>query len=303
MPTLRSIVVPVDFSTPAAAAAARAGQLAKQTGARLHVLHAARFPLPDLSHEFAVPPLAWETLRAAAAKEVGRVASKLRALGVEVDEEVSDREPMNAIHRAAEDCDADLVVMGTHGHGGVRRYILGSVAESVIRTSRCPVLAVKENEERAAREIRRLVVATDFSGGAARATDFAVEIARDLGARIDLIHVFSIPAHHFSPYGVAPSDSLVQELLDSARSALARSEESVRSRGVEVESHLLTAAASHAIADFAAERDADAIVMGTRGNTGLRHIFLGSVAERTLRLSPCSVLVVPGEEEEPHEDS
>ena len=298
MPTLRTIVVPVDFSKPSAAAAARAGQLARQTGARLHVLHAARFPLPDLSHEFAVPPLAWETVRAAAGKEVGLVASRLRALDLDVSEEVSDYDAITAIHRTADAQDADLVVMGAHGHGGVRRYILGSVSESVIRTSRCPILAVKEDTEQAAREIRRLVVATDFSGHATHAIDFAVGVALDLGARIDLMHAFTIPVHHFSPYGVAPTDSLVQQLLESARSALARNEESVKRRGVEVTSHLLTASASQAIADFADERGADVVVMGTRGNAGLRHVFLGSVAERTLRLSPCSVLVVPGDTRE-----
>jgi nucleotide-binding universal stress UspA family protein len=64
---------------------------------------------------------------------------------------------------------------------------------------------------------------------------------------------------------------------------------------VRVTAHLREANPSDAILDVAREIDADLIVMGTRGLTGLKHVLLGSVAERTLRLAPCSVLTVKSE--------
>jgi universal stress protein A len=66
----------------------------------------------------------------------------------------------------------------------------------------------------------------------------------------------------------------------------------LRATGVKVEGHLTDAPAAPAIAEIAKDVSADLVVMGTHGFTGLRHLLLGSVAERTLRLAPCAVLTV-----------
>lgn len=292
MSFIKSIVLPVDFSAPSRAAAARAALLARSLDASLHVVHGAHFPRPEISQEFAIPGLSWEALQEAAHKEVSQVSAGLRERGAEVSEEVSELDPIEAIRRAVDRHDADLVVMGTHGRSGFQHILFGSVAELTVRTSSCPVWTVKEDEDRAGDPIEGILVATDFSDHAAAALDFAIDLARPLGARIELTHVFSIPAHYFTPYGVAPADALVTELIESAKTMLRECAVAISSEGVEVESHFRRAAASVAISELAAEVEADVIVMGTRGNTGLKYVFLGSVAERTLRLAPCSVVTV-----------
>jgi len=95
-----------------------------------------------------------------------------------------------------------------------------------------------------------------------------------------------------SPYQVAIPDLYLRESRDSAKKQLDAMVETARAAGAKVETHFTEAPAAHAITRIAEDIGADLIVVGTRGNTGLKHLVLGSVAERTLRLAPCSVLTI-----------
>ena len=147
-------------------------------------------------------------------------------------------------------------------------------------------------------KIRTLLVATDFSDHAETALDTAIELARTFGARIHVVHAFDVPLPFISPYEVAIPDAYLEATQQEALRRLAACAERVSVAGVAVESHLSEVPAGPAIARAAEELAADLIVMGTRGRTGLKHVVLGSVADRTLRLAPCSVLTVkkPGGE-------
>lgn len=295
MSLIQSIVVPVDFSSPSRAAVARAAMLGKSTGASIHILHATRFPMPVMSAEFAIPGPAYDSIREAGQREVDRVAANLETQGLRVTREVDDSDAVDAIQRAIEQHDADLVVMGTHGQSGFQHFVLGSVAERTIRSATVPVMAVKEDEDLASNPFRRILFATDFSDSAHAAETFAVEFARMLDARIDVIHAFTIPSQYFAPYGITPPDELVSQLRGAAESMLQKSVDGIAKEGIPVESHFSVSLPSEAIPETASKLESDLIVMGTRGNTGLRHVFLGSVAERTLRSAPCSVVVVGAE--------
>jgi nucleotide-binding universal stress UspA family protein len=141
-------------------------------------------------------------------------------------------------------------------------------------------------------EFRNLLVATDFSEHADSALDCAIALATTFEAKIHLVHAFDVPLPFVSPYEVAIPDSYLEATREEAIERLAAREEKVKSAGVAVEAHLAEVPAAPAIADAAEEIGADLIVMGTRGHTGLKHVLLGSVADRTLRLAPCSVLTV-----------
>jgi nucleotide-binding universal stress UspA family protein len=143
--------------------------------------------------------------------------------------------------------------------------------------------------------IRRILVATDFSEHSARALGAAVDLAVRFGAEIDVVHAFDLPIPLLTPYEVAVPDSYLDQTRNAAAQKLAAAAEEVSARGVEVKTHLREVPAAPAIAQAAEDLGADLIVMGTRGNTGLKHVLLGSVAERTLRLAPCSVLAVKGD--------
>ena len=141
-----------------------------------------------------------------------------------------------------------------------------------------------------------ILVAVDFSENSDAAAAAAHELAKQYGATLHVVHAFELVTPLVSPYQVAIPDLYLVESRNAARTRLEEVVAKVGSEGVTVKSHLMEAPAAQAIARIAEEVGADLVVMGTRGTTGLKHLVLGSVAERTLRLAPCSVLTVKGRE-------
>lgn len=142
------------------------------------------------------------------------------------------------------------------------------------------------------RPIRSILVAVDFSESSEQALTAAIDLARQTGAELHVAHALDLPIALFNPYAVSLPDALVTQARDEAARRLRETVERVAKEGVTAKSRLSEVPAAPAIARLAEEIGADLIVMGTHGHTGLKHVLLGSVAERTLRLAPCSVLIV-----------
>ncbi len=292
---IAEIVVAVDFSECSRAAGARAAMVAERYGAHLHLLHAVPpvpYPAPA---EFGLPPTVTQDMEEQATAKLQEWAEELQATGREVSHQVTLRPAVDAICDAARERGAELIVMGTHGYTGLKHLVLGSVAERTLRLAPCPVLAVKEALAQASHTLGRILLCTDFSPSADQATEFAIDLAGDFGAELHLAHALHpmIPAYPDLP---PPEDYLAQ-----ARVAAGRQLESVQRRitdaGLEGTSNLLTGDPATAIAELGELHGLDLIVLGTRGNTGLKHVVLGSVAERTARLVRCSVLITKAADE------
>jgi nucleotide-binding universal stress UspA family protein len=142
------------------------------------------------------------------------------------------------------------------------------------------------------RKIRKILVAVDFSEYADAVLDAAIEFAKQFGAGLHLVHAFDVRIPLVTPYEVAIPTAFIEEAREAAASKLEALVRSVSAEGVEASSHLSEVPAASAIVGQAEELGVDLIIMGTRGHTGLKHVLLGSVAERTLRHAPCSVLTV-----------
>ena len=143
---------------------------------------------------------------------------------------------------------------------------------------------------------KHLLVPTDFGESADRALALAIDIASQSGAKITLFHVWILPSA-YSAYGQGvywPSDDIEREARTTLERALAKAKE----RYPKTESALVCGQAWRAILELATERDVDLIVMGTHGRRGLSRLFLGSVAEKVVRLSPVPVLTVSTEAEQ-----
>lgn len=140
--------------------------------------------------------------------------------------------------------------------------------------------------------MRNLVLAVDFSKHSDAALEQAIELARKFGSTVHVVHAFELPIRIVSPYEVAVPDPYIEDSRKAARERLDAVVEKVRAAGIPAEPHLSEVPAAPAIARVAENVGADLIVMGTRGLTGLKHLVLGSVTERTMRLAPCSVLAV-----------
>jgi nucleotide-binding universal stress UspA family protein len=141
-------------------------------------------------------------------------------------------------------------------------------------------------------QIKNVLVATDFSAHSEAAIRMATQLAKTFDATVHLVHAFDTPIPIFTPYEVVVPDGFLEQARDSATRSLHASRDKIQAESITVEAHLTEGPAAPAIARAAEEIGADLIVIGTRGNTGLKHVVLGSVAERTIRLAPCSVLTV-----------
>ncbi|MET0340913.1 MAG: universal stress protein [Polyangiales bacterium] len=144
MANLRKILVPVDFTEASDAARRKAEQLAGAVGAELVVLHVVDdtpMMVMDGAGVGYVPPIDTVGPYEAAAKE--RLERSAREGAGVVRNRLAHGRPEAEILRAAEEEGADLIVMGTHGRRGFERFLLGSVAERVVRTAQVPVLTVR----------------------------------------------------------------------------------------------------------------------------------------------------------------
>jgi len=143
----------------------------------------------------------------------------------------------------------------------------------------------------------RILVPVDFSKHADAALDLAIELAKESGAELHLLHAYELPSSVTMAYGVAIPQSVWDGVQEAASAKLEEALARAKAAGVAGTTHLLTAPAADAIAETAAAHKVDLIVMGTRGLTGLRHVLLGSVAERTIRIAPCPVLTLKAKPE------
>ena len=154
MKPFRRILMATDFSEASLPAWKRALSLARENEAALYVVHA--YEPPNLVHTGGIVPGQYEVwdqnVRAAANEKLDDLVAEAASLGIQADRVVEAGFPEEAIVKAAEDFEADLIVMGTHGRRGVSRMFLGSVASRVIATAPCAVLTVRVPEPSARRK-------------------------------------------------------------------------------------------------------------------------------------------------------
>ena len=139
---------------------------------------------------------------------------------------------------------------------------------------------------------KQILIPIDFSAHSTAAFEAAVEIAKAFDSKIHLLHCYQIQPGGISPYGIAIPPSYFAEIRDAASQQLAEWQEKHVPAGISVDSSTMSDAPSEAIIAAAKQIGADLIVMGTRGLSGFKHVMLGSVAERTVRLAPCPVMTV-----------
>lgn len=137
----------------------------------------------------------------------------------------------------------------------------------------------------------KVLVGTDFSDGASRALERAVDVARRYGATLHLVHVWELP-HVATSLVIDPGFEWHTPVEQAARAQLDALVERLRASRVEVSSTLLGGVAWEQIVEAIAPAGADLVVVGTHGRSGIRRALLGSVAERVVRLSPVPVLTI-----------
>lgn len=195
-----------------------------------------------------------------------------------------------AVVERADEWQAELIVVGSHGYTGVDHALLGSVAERIVRYASCPVLV--------ARPARRgvVLVATDLSDPALPALEAGVREARARECSLVVLHALdtqvSASAAAGALLGAIPA-GLPEGALEARRQGARQLIETALERlGARGEVHVADGDPVSALKDLAEELPAALLVVGTRGRTGLKRVLLGSVAEKLIETAPCSVLAV-----------
>ena len=143
------------------------------------------------------------------------------------------------------------------------------------------------------KRIDQIVVGTDFSEVAESAVDYAVELAKQMGASLTVVHAYELPIYSLPDGAVVSSADAAQKITTAALARLDAAVEHLKGRGVTVKSALRMGAPWEELSAVAAEGGAGLIVVGTHGRRGFSHLMLGSVAERTVRTASRPVLVIP----------
>ena len=145
--------------------------------------------------------------------------------------------------------------------------------------------------------IRHILTTTDFSPASKPGVEMAVDLARTLGAKLTLVHVFDpAPLAPIATRGDVALDQYVseQEVEKAIQGALADAEKEFFGDLTDANTEMVEGHdAAIAIDGWAEDNGVDLIVMSTHGRTGLAHFFIGSVAEKVMRKAPCPVLTVP----------
>jgi len=201
------------------------------------------------------------------------------------------------IEVAAGDLDT-LIAMTTHGRSGIRRWLLGSVAEKVLHGAENDVLLIRAiepiEERRAAAHMQRVVVPLDGSELAEKAVPCAVELAKKMNLELMLIRVYLMPGVAYPTGSYAPDWNLLdRETRERATEYLQMQIGKLRNEGLErVSLKVLEGSAAEKIIGVGRESPGSMIAMSTHGASGVGRWLLGSVTERVIRHSETAVLVV-----------
>lgn len=210
---------------------------------------------------------------------------------------VKEGSAADAICELAEERQSELLVVGRRGLGRIADVLLGSVSRKVVEHAPCPVLVVPpELDETTA--TGHIVAPTDFSAAASGGVRLAAKIARSVGARLDLVHTvppFRLVPLGYDDAGLIDEGALIEAhkgMVESARARLKDEAESLRKEfDLTVEAHFADADPADGVIEVARRVGARAIVLSSHGYTGLKKLWLGSVAESILRHAHCPVLI------------
>jgi nucleotide-binding universal stress UspA family protein len=207
---------------------------------------------------------------------------------IDVQYQTVEGDPEVEILRRAREIGSDLIVMGTHGRTGLGRLLAGSVTIAVLRGANCPVVALRPPERPTTHhDIQVIVGATDFSRESEAALQVARSLARDLRARLVILHVAPLEI----PTERTPATEIDPRVYEDALAELCK-----RLDGSDlkypVETRISRGFAQERIIQTAEELGCDLLVLGTHGRTGLSRALMGSVAETVLLKAGRPVMVV-----------
>ncbi|NNL16825.1 MAG: universal stress protein [Flavobacteriaceae bacterium] len=259
---MKKILVPTDFSKPAEYALNVASQLAKKHNSEIHMLHMIELPMHQIiaTSNFSELPEAVFFMKIAHQK-YEEALDRDYLDGLDIYENIKFNETHEGVAQYCEENDVDLIVMGSHGTSGVKEMFIGSNTEKVVRTSRTPVLVIKNEHEEFT--INDFVFASDFKKDGKSTYEQAVSLAKALDSKIHLLLVNT--AGNFIT--TTEGKNAINEFTKDS---------SYKNRTINIYNDLTV---EKGILNFSKTIDADLIGISTHGRQGIAHFFNGSISE------------------------
>jgi nucleotide-binding universal stress UspA family protein len=293
----KDIMLPVDGSHFSELALPLAVRIAKRSDARLHLV---RVHVPAVpTAEAAVSDNYDELVRDWERDALNVACARARDAGVNATSELLEGPVVAGLQRYIEAAGIDLVVMTTHGRSGIKRAVMGSVAEQCVRKTEIPILLIHPRSEQDAvatdlATMKRILVQLDGSEESEAVLPHVIGLARLSGAHLILARVASAPFDIAVTIGPEALRDYLERMREEADQYLAGIQKTMPD-DLEVSRTSLTAErAPEGIMTAAQEQHADMIAMATHGRSGWARIAVGSVAETVLHKSTTPVLLIKG---------
>jgi nucleotide-binding universal stress UspA family protein len=295
----RRILVPLDGSTLAEEALSVAGPIAHRLGAEVHLMSVqppalsagAQFGLADSNAQ----PVYGEREHIEAYLAI--IGARLaRTDGVHAVPAVMDGQPAELLAQYIRAADIGLVVMTTHGRGGTGRFLLGSVADELVRQVTVPVLLLRHGAHPDGADFHRIAIALDGTEQSERSLGPALALGEAAGgAHYTLVRAIQPPAPMVTPVGLYPSPEgeSIEDRGEAAGNYLEEVADWLREGGVVVETRVLVGQPGEEIVRFASKDRSELVVVGTRAARGIDRLLQGSVADLVMRNARQPVLIVP----------
>ncbi len=290
---LRSLLVPIDLTPSSDRVLGRLSLLPLADDARVTLLHVVPGSLPHRDQRHAE-----RDARQALTVEARQLRETLPG-NVQLETRVQVGAAAKGIGACATEVKAELIVMGRGQGRSLRDAFLGSTAERVIRRAQLPVLAVRLPPRAA---YRRPAVALDFDEAARHVLRLMLLVLPPPRPRVAVIHAYDTPYGGLIYQSVSQSEAeetkkefqlqATQELAKRVATALVQ-EGALDGDESSWKAHVRYGSARHVVAKLVKKLEADLLVLGTHGYSGVAYIFLGTVAGDLLREARCDVLVVP----------
>lgn len=303
MSVLTEIICPVDFEEHSLNAVRFSAALAARDKLPLTLIHVVT-PIPTYATESEASVLLAPEVHSSLAARIEEAKNLLEGLkisherdGALIKTEVIEGHPGNILVERALENPRALMVLGTRGHRGIRRFILGSTTAELLRRAVCPILTLREGQETS--EIKLIGVGVDFSGECTPAVEIAASMARHHQAALHLVHVLQAPE---IPVGIETnlpvySPDLRADLFEVAKKELNAIAETL-GNDLSITVKVLDGPTPwRDLARYCRDEPVDLLCLGTHGRTGLDRLFLGSVTQRLIQIAPCPVLAA-----KPHRD-
>ncbi len=271
--------------------------LAKEFESRLFLCHVVDIPSMALYAEAQLDPV--EQQRQIVEHAEATLGDLTAGANVEWTSLITVGPTVSEISRLAEENDIDLAVSASHGRSGLKRLVLGSVTEELMRTISCPLLVIRGPEPTAAEpapvefRLKKIMVGCDFSPDSTLAMNYALSFAQEFEAELHLVHIME-PAAYQKLFKTV--DEAAKNYREELRNLLAKKLENLVPKEARnwcvPKTAMIEGRADSKIVEYAEANDIDMVVLGVRGHGLVETLFVGSTTDRVARRAPCPVLAV-----------